>query len=68
MDEQTIDENRFLSPELNCRRSLIEIMRRLKSVPPTNKGFSQLHIQLFYSKYNMIDSQCNNYKGAYINY
>ena len=34
MDEQMNNENLFLSPELKCRRSLIEIIRRLKTVPP----------------------------------
>ena len=33
VDEQNDNEHRFLSPELKYRRSLIEIIRRLRSVP-----------------------------------
>ena len=34
VDEQMIDENHFLSPELKCRRSLIEIRRKLTFCVP----------------------------------
>ena len=45
VDEQMTNEYRFLSSELKYRRSLIEIMRRLKSVQPS--GFTHVYTQLF---------------------
>ena len=48
-----IDENRFLSPELKCRRSLIEIIRRLHSVYP-RKAYI---FNFLDSEYNISDVQ-----------
>ena len=45
VDEQMTNEYRFLSSELKYRRSLIEIIRRLKSVQLS--GFTHVYIQLF---------------------
>ena len=50
VDEETVNENCFLSLELKRRRPLIEIIRRLKYVPP-RKSFSQLNIPLLDSGY-----------------
>ena len=47
MDESVIDENRFLSSELKCRRSLIEMLRH--SVHPTNR----FHTYIF----NFLDNE-----------
>ena len=56
MNKQMIDENRFLSPELKCRRSLIEIIRRLHSVHP-RKGFHTYIFNFLDSEYNINDVQ-----------
>ena len=45
VDEQITNEYRLLSPELKYRGSLIEIIRRLKSVQPSR--FTHVYIQLF---------------------
>jgi len=57
VDEQTVNENRFLSPELKSRRPLIENCKALK-VRATEEGFSHVHLPLLDSEYNLIDSQC----------
>ena len=56
VDKQMIDENRFLSSELKCRRSLIEILRRLNSVHPTNR-FHMYIFNLLDSEYDISDVQ-----------
>ena len=47
VDKQMTNEYRFLSSELKYRRSLIEIIRRLKSVQLKISGFTHVYIQLF---------------------
>ena len=56
VEEQTTIEYRFLLPELKHRRSLIEIIRRLKSVPP-RKGFHTYTFNCLDSDYSMGDGQ-----------
>ena len=57
VDAKMINENRFLSPELKYKRSLIEIIRRLNSVPPRK----DLHMYIF----NFLDSKCNTSNSQY---
>ena len=49
-----IDETRFLSSELKCKRSLIEIIRRLHSIH-SRKSFHAYTFNLLDSEYNISD-------------
>ena len=48
-----IDENRFLSLELKCRMSLIEIIRRLHSVHPRKISTRSYIFNFLDSEYNI---------------
>ena len=54
MDEQTVNESCFLSPELKHR---IEKYKALK-VCAAEEGFLHINLPLLDSEYNLIDSQC----------
>ena len=56
VDEQMTNEYLFLSLELKYGRSLIEIIKRLKSMPPRN-AFHTYTFNFLDSKYNMNDGQ-----------